>query len=142
MSPSIGRGLRSDKYGLFCPYLDGIFPGYGGLVRPRIDELPEQCTVEAAMEVVGGKWKMVILRHLLTGTSRFGELSRALSGITPRMLTRQLRELEADGLVRRTVYPEVPPRVEYSVTPIGEELRKVTELLEVWGQDYRRVHSR
>lgn len=103
----------------------------------RIDDLADECTVEAALEVVGGKWKLVILRHLLDGTKRFGELDRALNGITPRMLTRQLRELEADGLVLRTVYPQVPPKVEYSVTDLGESLRTITGLLERWGQDYR-----
>ncbi|GAA1979966.1 helix-turn-helix domain-containing protein [Amycolatopsis minnesotensis] len=104
---------------------------------PRIDDLADECTVEAALEVIGGKWKLVILRHLLDGTMRFGELDRALDGITPRMLTRQLRELEADGLVLRTVYPQVPPKVEYSVTEIGESLRTITGMLEQWGQDYR-----
>lgn len=103
----------------------------------RIDELADECTVEAAMEVLGGKWKMVILRHLLGGTRRFGELHRAMSGVTPRMLTRQLRELELDGLVRREVYPQVPPKVEYSLTELGESLRDITDRLESWGQRYR-----
>jgi DNA-binding HxlR family transcriptional regulator len=107
----------------------------------RIDDLSDECTVEAALEVIGGKWKLVILRHLLDGTKRFGELDRALSGITPRMLTRQLRELEADGLVLRTVYPQVPPKVEYSVTELGESLRTITGLLERWGSDYRETRS-
>ncbi|AJE80457.1 MarR family transcriptional regulator [Streptomyces albus] len=104
---------------------------------PRIDHLSEECMVEAALEVIGGKWKLVILRHLLEGTRRFGELDKALPGITPRMLTRQLRELEADGLVLRTVYPQVPPKVEYSVTEIGESLRALTDQLEQWGHRYR-----
>ncbi|WP_199432662.1 winged helix-turn-helix transcriptional regulator [Qaidamihabitans albus] len=109
----------------------------------RIDDLAEECTVEAALEVIGGKWKLVILRHLLEGTKRFGELDKALPGITPRMLTRQLRELESDGLVLRTVYPQVPPKVEYSVTEIGESLRAITDQLEQWGRAYReREHTR
>jgi DNA-binding HxlR family transcriptional regulator len=107
----------------------------------RIDDVAEECTVEAALEVIGGKWKLVILRHLLAGTKRFGELARALDGITPRMLTRQLRELEADGLVLRTVHPQVPPKVEYSVTEIGESLRDITERLERWGHRYREWHG-
>ena len=106
-------------------------------MRPRIDDVADECTVEAALEVLGGKWKFVILRHLLEGTKRFGELDRALPGITPRMLTRQLRELETDGLVLRTVYPQVPPKVEYSVTGLGESLRDITDRLERWGQSYR-----
>jgi DNA-binding HxlR family transcriptional regulator len=106
-------------------------------MSPRIDDVAEECTVEAALEVIGGKWKLVILRHLLEGTMRFGQLDRALDGITPRMLTRQLRELEADGLVLRTVYPQVPPKVEYSVTDIGESLRAITHQLQEWGRGYR-----
>lgn len=103
----------------------------------RIDRVADECTVEAAMEVLGGKWKMVILRHLLGGTRRFGELHREMPGVTPRMLTRQLRELELDGLVRREVYPQVPPKVEYSVTEVGESLRDITDRLERWGEWYR-----
>ena len=81
------------------------------------------------MEVVGGKWKLAILNLLLVDTRRFGELSRAMPNITPRMLTRQLRELEADGLVRRTVYPQVPPKVEYSLTEIGRSLEQITSAI-------------
>lgn len=99
--------------------------------------------VEAATEVLGGKWKLVILRHLLTGTKRFGELHRTIPGITARMLTRQLRELEADGLIQRRVYAEVPPKVEYSVTPIGSSLQEITDRLEKWGYWYReQIESR
>lgn len=105
-------------------------------MRPRVDGMAEECMVEAALEVIGGKWKLVVLRHLLEGTKRFGELDRALEGITPRMLTRQLRELETDGLILRTVYPQVPPKVEYSVTDIGESLRAIIDQLEQWGRRY------
>jgi DNA-binding HxlR family transcriptional regulator len=105
---------------------------------PRIaTTAPDECMVEAATEVLGGKWKLVILRHLQDGTRRFGELHRAIPGITPRMLTRQLRELEADGLIRRRVYAEVPPKVEYSVTEIGASLKEITDGLEAWGHWYR-----
>jgi DNA-binding HxlR family transcriptional regulator len=106
-------------------------------VGERVVDMPEYCTIEAAMEVVGGKWKLAILKHLLADTQRFGELSRAIPSITPRMLTRQLRELEADGLVRRTVYPQVPPKVEYSLTEIGRSLEEIAGLLEDWGRRYR-----
>ena len=102
------------------------------------DDMPDYCTIEAAMEVVGGKWKMAIVNHLFDGTLRFGELRRAMPSITQRMLTRQLRELEADGLIRRTVYAEVPPKVEYDLTELGSSLRPVAGLLESWGQRYRR----
>lgn len=107
-------------------------------MQPRIDTFPEQCMVEAATEVLGGKWKLVILRHLLTGTKRFGELRRMIPEITPRMLTRQLRELEVDGLVQRTVYAQVPPKVEYTVTGIGASLKDIVDRLEEWGHWYRR----
>jgi len=106
-------------------------------MRSRIDDVADECTVEAALEVIGGKWKLVILRHLLEGTKRFGELDRALPAITPRMLTRQLRELENDGLVLRTVYKQVPPKVEYSLTEIGASLHPLTDQLEQWGHTYR-----
>ncbi|WP_416564698.1 winged helix-turn-helix transcriptional regulator [Nocardia testacea] len=101
------------------------------------DTTPDYCTVEAAMEVVGGKWKMAIINHLFDGTLRFGELRRAMPAVTQRMLTRQLREMEADGLIRRTVYAEVPPKVEYDLTELGASLRPVAGLLESWGQRYR-----
>ncbi|MGH3501029.1 MAG: winged helix-turn-helix transcriptional regulator [Nocardioidaceae bacterium] len=106
-------------------------------MQPRIATASDDCMVEAATEVLGGKWKLVILRHLLPGTRRFGELRRAIPGVTARMLTRQLRELEADGLVQRTVYAQVPPKVEYSLTPIGASLREITDRLEEWGHWYR-----
>ncbi|GGL23242.1 winged helix-turn-helix transcriptional regulator [Nocardia jinanensis] len=101
------------------------------------EDMPDYCTIEAAMEVVGGKWKMAIINHLFDGTLRFGELCRAMPSITQRMLTRQLRELEADGLIRRTVYAEVPPKVEYDLTELGATLRPVAGLLESWGERYR-----
>lgn len=106
-------------------------------MQQRVETFPDQCMVEAATEVLGGKWKLVILRHLLTGTKRFGELRRMIPGITARMLTRQLRELETDGLVQRTVYAQVPPKVEYAVTPIGASLEEITDRLEQWGHWYR-----
>jgi len=116
---------------------DGMYSRSAGRAREQIVEMPDYCTVEAAMDVVGGKWKLAILNHLFAGTQRFGELNKAMPRITPRMLTRQLRELEADGLVRRTVYPQVPPKVEYSLTEIGRSLEEIAGLLEDWGHYYR-----
>ncbi|XNR94922.1 winged helix-turn-helix transcriptional regulator [Streptomyces sp. R-74717] len=89
------------------------------------------------MEVLGGRWKLAILKELLAGTRRFSELKRALPRITQRMLTRQLREMETDGLVIRNVYREVPPKVEYSLTEIGRSLDGIAEQLDTWGRWYR-----
>ncbi|WP_332449217.1 winged helix-turn-helix transcriptional regulator [Methanoculleus sp.] len=94
------------------------------------------CPVEAALEVIGGKWKALILWHLCDGVKRFSELQRELPGINAKMLTRQLRELEGDGVVQRTVYPEVPPRVEYAVTGFGRTLLPILEALCTWGTQY------
>jgi DNA-binding HxlR family transcriptional regulator len=95
------------------------------------------CAVEATLDLIDGKWKGVILFHLLSGTQRFGELRRRMPGITQRMLTKQLRALEQDNLVIRKVYAEVPPRVEYTVSEIGESLRPVIEILKQWGETHR-----
>lgn len=94
------------------------------------------CPVEACLEVIGGKWKGVILYHLLGGTKRFNELRRLMPVVTQRMLTRQLRELEADQIVRRTVYPAVPPKVEYSLTEYGQSLEPVLKMLQQWGSTH------
>lgn len=96
----------------------------------------EGCPVEAALELIGGKWKGVILYHLLSETIRFNELRRLMPGITQRMLTKQLRELEADQLILRTVYPEVPPRVEYSMTEYGLTLAPIITALQKWGTEH------
>lgn len=94
------------------------------------------CPVEACLEVVGGKWKGVILFHLLGGTKRFNELMRLLPDVTQRMLTKQLRELEADQIVARKIYPEVPPKVEYSLTEFGQTLAPVLKVVQKWGVEY------
>lgn len=91
------------------------------------------CPVEAALDMIGGKWKAVILFRLFEGTKRFNELRRLHPNITQRMLTNQLRELERDGLVHREVYPQVPPKVEYSLTPEGRTLKPVLLALKRWG---------
>jgi DNA-binding HxlR family transcriptional regulator len=96
------------------------------------------CPVEATLDVIGGKWKVVILFWLRDGMRRFGELRRQIPGISERMLTQQLRELEAHGVVARTVYAEVPPRVEYALTPYGRTLRPITDLMCAWGKRHLR----
>ncbi len=93
-----------------------------------------RCPVEATLDVIGGKWKVVILFHMThDGTHRFAELRRKIPGVSERMLTQQLRELEVDGIVHREVYPEVPPKVEYSLTDYGKTLRPITEVMCEWG---------
>jgi DNA-binding HxlR family transcriptional regulator len=91
------------------------------------------CAVEATLRFIDGKWKGVILYHLLEGTLRFSEIRRRLTRVTPRMLTNQLREMEADGLITRTIYAEVPPKVEYSLTERGRSLEPVIRALKTWG---------
>jgi len=94
------------------------------------------CPVEATLEVIGGKWKGVILFHVLGGTKRFNELRRLMPGVTQRMLTRQLRDLEADQIIERKVYPQVPPKVEYSLTKFGRTLEPTLKTLQKWGARY------
>lgn len=92
------------------------------------------CPVEATLGLIGGKWKGIALYHLMGGTLRFNEIRRRVPGVTQRMLTTQLRELEADGLIVRVVYPEVPPRVEYSLSAKGRTLEPVILALKAWGE--------
>jgi len=101
-----------------------------------LDTTAHSCPTEATLAVIGGRWKVPILWNLFARTCRFGELSRKVGGATQKMLTQQLRELEADGLVHRKVYPEVPPRVEYSATPLGRSLEPVVAALSEWGEKY------
>lgn len=96
------------------------------------------CPVEATLDVIGGKWKGVILYHLLDGEKRFGELGRLLPRVTQRMLTLQLRELEEDGVVHREIYRQIPPKVEYSLTEFGRSLEPIIAQMCGWGDQYLR----
>lgn len=109
------------------------------LRRHKYYELHTGCSVEACLEVIGGKWKGVILYHLMTapsGVLRFSEMQRLKPELSPRILTAQLRELEADGVIVRKVYPVVPPRVEYSLSKAGESLRPLIMAMQKWGDAY------
>ena len=97
------------------------------------------CDVEATLSVIGGKWKPVLSCRLLSGSKRFGELCRLAPNATERMITLQLRELEADGIIRRTVYAEVPPRVEYEVTEFGRSLQPIIAAMQGWGSDFKEL---
>ncbi len=94
------------------------------------------CPVEATLAVIGGKWKGVILYHLMSGTKRFNEFRRLMPDITQRMLTLQLRELEKDGIIHREIFKEVPPKVEYSLTEFGRTLEPIIKLMRDWGEQY------
>lgn len=94
------------------------------------------CPVEIVMSLIGGKYKAVILWHLSKDTQRFSELKRLVSKATPKMLTQQLRELEKDGLITRTVYPIVPPKVEYNLSELGKSIMPILNIMCEWGKDY------
>jgi DNA-binding HxlR family transcriptional regulator len=104
--------------------------------------LVDRCPVETTLDVIGGKWKVVILFWLRDETRRFSELRRKIPDVSERMLTQQLRELERDGIVERKVYPEVPPRVEYSLSSYGRTLLPITELMCAWGKNHMRRLAR
>lgn len=95
------------------------------------------CPVEYTASLIANKWKIIILRDLLTGTKRYNELTRSVVGISAKVLTENLRELEKDGIINREVYPEVPPKVEYSLTKKGEDLKDVIETMKVFGLKYK-----
>ena len=100
-------------------------------------ELPA-CPVETTLTLIGNKWKVLILRDLMGGTKRFGELKRSLGNVTQKVLTAQLRDMEENGLVHRRVYAEVPPRVEYSLTDLGKSLKPVLDAMWAWGAGYQK----
>lgn len=106
----------------------------------KIDET--NCPVRATMEIIGGKWKPIILYYLKDGLKRFGELQRLIPHITKKMLTQQLRELEQDEIIERKVYHQVPPKVEYSLSEYGKSLKPVLEQMATWGNERRLKYGR
>lgn len=107
----------------------------------KLASLPP-CPVETTLTLIGNKWEVLILRDLLAGTKRFGELRRSVGNVSQKVLTSRLRAMEANGLVRREVFAEVPPRVEYSLTPLGRSLAPVLDAMERWGTDYKESLAR
>ena len=105
-------------------------------MRSKEDILPE-CPVATTVMMIGSKWKLLIMRNLLARPWRFNELQKSIDGISQKALTEALRSMEADGIVSRTVYPEVPPRVEYALTELGESMRPIIKSMETWGMAYK-----
>ncbi|GBE02626.1 HTH-type transcriptional activator HxlR [bacterium BMS3Bbin06] len=101
-----------------------------------MEDKQSDCPVEITLSLLGDKWKVLILWELFERIKRFGELNRAISGISQKMLTQQLRQMEKDGLIKRKVYAEVPPRVEYSLTDIGKSLKPILDAMHKWGSNY------
>lgn len=97
------------------------------------------CPVETTLMLIGDKWKVLIMRDLMTGTKRFGELKKSLAGISQKVLTSNLRSMESDGLVTRKVYPEVPPRVEYSMTGLGSSIQPILDSMAKFGEDFKEL---
>ncbi len=106
-------------------------------MEDKIKELPA-CPVETTLTLIGDKWKVLILRDLMPGTKRFGELKNSIGSVSQKVLTAQLRDMERNGLVHRDVYAEVPPRVEYSLTDLGKSLKPILDSMMIWGESYKK----
>ncbi len=104
--------------------------------KTDVKELPA-CPVETTLTLIGDKWKVLILRDLLPGKKRFGELKKSVGNVSQKVLTAQLRDMEESGLVNRKVYAEVPPRVEYSLTELGQSLKPILDAMQNWGEGYK-----
>lgn len=101
------------------------------------EELPD-CPVATTVSLIGSKWKLLIMRNLLVRPWRFNELQKSLEGISQKVLTDSLRSMEEDGIITRTVFPEVPPRVEYALSELGESMRPIIKSMETWGTEYKK----
>lgn len=109
-------------------------------MKTKAELLPE-CPVATTVQMIGNKWKLLIIRNLLVRPWRFNELQKSLDGISQKVLTDSLRSMQADGIITRTVYAEVPPRVEYALTELGESMRPILSSMEAWGIDYKEKYS-
>ena len=121
----------------FCKYLLDTMEAN----MNEINELPA-CPVETTLSLIGDKWKVLILRDLITSTKRFGELKKSIGTVSQKVLTAQLRNMEENGLVHREVYAEVPPRVEYSLTELGQSLKPILDAMQNWGEEYKQNHEK
>ena len=106
-----------------------------------VKELPA-CPVETTLMLIGDKWKVLILRDLLSGTKRFGELKKSVGNVSQKVLTAQLRDMENNGLISRKVYAEVPPKVEYSLTELGESLKPILDAMQNWGEGFKALNHK
>ena len=104
-------------------------------------ELIPECPVATTVQLIGNKWKLLIIRNLLVRPWRFNELQKNLEGISQKVLTDSLRSMEADGIITRTVYPEVPPRVEYALSDLGESMRPILDAMKAWGENYKTANQ-
>ena len=109
-------------------------------MKTKAELLPE-CPVATTVSLIGSKWKLLIMRNLLARPWRFNELQKNLEGVSQKVLTDSLRSMESDGIIIRTVYAEVPPRVEYSLSELGESMRPIISAMEVWGSEYKKSYS-
>ncbi len=105
------------------------------------EEMPA-CPVATTLQLIGSKWKILIMRNLMSRPWRFNELKKDLEGVSQKVLTDSLRSMEEDGIVIRTVYPEVPPKVEYSLSELGESMRPIIKAMEIWGTEYKKNISK
>ncbi len=105
------------------------------------EEMPS-CPVATTLQLIGSKWKILIMRNLMSRPWRFNELKKDLEGVSQKVLTDSLRSMEEDGIVIRTVYPEIPPRVEYSLSELGESMRPIIKAMEIWGTEYKKNISK
>ena len=110
-------------------------------MKTKADLLPE-CPVATTVQMIGTKWKLLIMRNLLVRPWRFNELQKNLDGISQKVLTDSLRSMEADGIITRTVYAEVPPKVEYALSELGETMRPILNSMQAWGENYKAVKAK
>lgn len=138
------NALTAKKY--LCYHFYVPFPEYR---ETEVFDMQEQkneaflpaCPVETTLMLIGDKWKVLILRYLMPGTKRFGELKKSIGSVSQKVLTAQLRAMEESGLIARKVYAEVPPRVEYSLTEHGKSLKPILDAMQDWGDEYKASHA-